>query len=181
MAMLGARLAATADPQRVVGYVSDSEWLGLRLFLPASMATLVFGVLLVRTSPWGFDTLWVQLGLAAFVASTVIGMLVFGPGWSKVGAVGRSAGPDVEQVRERIDLLLFRRLGRRRHRRGRRVGDVREARSGRCRSARDRSGDPGGRVGRRVRPAQPADPARRGERRLYAGVRTRAKRMLFSS
>ena len=107
MAVLGARLAATADPQRVVGYVSESEWLGLRLFLPASMATLFSGVLLVRTSPWGFDTLWVQLGLAAFVTSTVIGMLVFGPGWSKVGAVARSAGPDVEQVRERIDLLLL--------------------------------------------------------------------------
>jgi hypothetical protein len=107
MAVLGARLATSPDPQPALGYVSDSEWLGLRLFLPASAATLVSGVLLVRTSPWGFDTLWVQLGLAAFVASTVIGMLVFGPGWSNVGAVARSAGPDVERVRERIDLLLL--------------------------------------------------------------------------
>ena len=107
MAVLGARLSGTADPQRVLGYVNDSEWLGLRLFLPASAATLVSGVLLLRESAWGFDTLWVQLGLAAFVASTVIGMLVFGPGWSRAAAVARPAGPDVERVRERIDLLLL--------------------------------------------------------------------------
>jgi hypothetical protein len=107
MAVLGARLAVTTDPRRLAAYVNDSEWLGLRLFLPASMATLVTGVLLVRTSPWGFDTLWVQLGLAAFVASTIIGTAVFGPGWSHVGAVARSTGLDAERVRERIDLLLL--------------------------------------------------------------------------
>lgn len=107
MALLGARLARAADPQRLLGYAGDSEWLGLRLFLPASAATLVSGLLLVRASPWDFGALWVQLGLAAFAASTVLGLAVFGPGWARVGAGARSAGPDVERVRERIDLLLL--------------------------------------------------------------------------
>jgi uncharacterized membrane protein len=105
MALLGTRLAA-ADRQGVLGYVESSEWLGLRLFLPASVATLVSGVLLVRASPWDFDVLWVRLGLAAFVASTVLGVAVFGPGWARAGAATRSVGEDAA-VDRRIDLLLL--------------------------------------------------------------------------
>jgi hypothetical protein len=48
------------------------EWLGPRLFAPAALGALVFGLLLVHEGRWTFSPLWVQLGLAAFGLSFVI-------------------------------------------------------------------------------------------------------------
>jgi hypothetical protein len=48
------------------------EWLGPRLFAPASLGALAFGLALVHDGHWGFGPLWVQLGLAAFALSFVI-------------------------------------------------------------------------------------------------------------
>jgi len=95
MALLGGR-AASAARERTLAYARDSEWLGLRLFLPASVLTLVSGVAAASEGPWGFDDLWVQLGLAAFTASTLIGVLVLGPGWARVTALAEQTDePDV--------------------------------------------------------------------------------------
>jgi hypothetical protein len=48
------------------------EWLGPRLFAPAALGALVFGLLLVHEGHWTYSPLWVQLGLGAFGASFVI-------------------------------------------------------------------------------------------------------------
>jgi hypothetical protein len=55
------------------------EWLGPRLFAPAALGALVFGLLLVREGHWTFSPLWVQLGLAAFALSFVINAGVRAP------------------------------------------------------------------------------------------------------
>jgi hypothetical protein len=104
MALLGGRVAS-ATRERTLGYVRDSEWLGLRLFLPASVLTLVSGVAAAREGPWGYDDLWIQLGLAAFAASTLIGVLVLGPGWARAAALA-AQGADEPEVAERIGRLL---------------------------------------------------------------------------
>src|SRR5579864_8474602 len=48
------------------------ERLGPRLFAPAALGALVFGLLLVHEGHWTYSPLWVQLGLGAFGASFVI-------------------------------------------------------------------------------------------------------------
>jgi hypothetical protein len=55
------------------------EWLGPRLFAPAALGALVFGLLLVHEGHWTFGPLWVQLGLAAFGVSFLINAGVRAP------------------------------------------------------------------------------------------------------
>jgi hypothetical protein len=55
------------------------EWLGPRLFAPAALGALVFGLLLVREGHWTFHPLFVQLGLAAFALSFLINAAVRAP------------------------------------------------------------------------------------------------------
>ena len=57
---LGSRLGAIAG------------WLGPRVFAPASLGTLVFGILLVLDGSWTFEPLWIKLGFAAFAASFLL-------------------------------------------------------------------------------------------------------------
>jgi hypothetical protein len=55
------------------------EWLGPRLFAPASLGALAFGLVLVHEGHWTFHPLWVQLGLGAFAASFVINAAIRAP------------------------------------------------------------------------------------------------------
>ena len=55
------------------------EWLGPRLFAPAALGALVFGLLLVHEGHWTFHPLFVQLGLAAFALSFVVNAAVRAP------------------------------------------------------------------------------------------------------
>jgi hypothetical protein len=62
------------------------EWLGPRLFAPAALGALAFGLLLVHEGHWTFSPLWVQLGLAAFGLSFVINAGVRAPLSRKLSA-----------------------------------------------------------------------------------------------
>jgi uncharacterized membrane protein len=49
-----------------------AAWLGPRVFAPASLGTLVAGILLVLDGSWTFHRLWIELGLAAFAVSFIL-------------------------------------------------------------------------------------------------------------
>lgn len=54
-------------------------WLGPRLFAPASLGALAFGLVLVRQGHWTIHPLWVKLGLVAFALSFVVNAVVRAP------------------------------------------------------------------------------------------------------
>src|SRR5438132_9851216 len=58
---------------------SLGEWLGPRIFAPAALGALAFGLVLVHEGSWTFHPLWVKLGLSAFAASFVINAAVRAP------------------------------------------------------------------------------------------------------
>jgi uncharacterized membrane protein len=53
--------------------------LGPRVFAPASLGALVFGILLVIDGSWTFDPLWVRLGFLAFATSFLLNVVVRAP------------------------------------------------------------------------------------------------------
>jgi hypothetical protein len=68
---------------RAINLSSD---LGGRLMVPASLLTLVFG--LVMCWFWvGFSDLWIIIGLAGYAATFLIGLLYFKPTSEKVAAM----------------------------------------------------------------------------------------------
>ncbi|WP_318763506.1 DUF2269 family protein [Aminobacter niigataensis] len=60
--------------------------LGKRLFVPASLATLVFG--LIMCTFWvGFRDLWVVIGLAGYATTFLVGTLIFQPTGDRMAAM----------------------------------------------------------------------------------------------
>ena len=75
IALLAARGdSALAD---VVGPLGRT--LGPRVFAPASLGALVFGILLVLDGSWTFEPLWIRLGFAAFAFSFLLNVAVRAP------------------------------------------------------------------------------------------------------
>jgi hypothetical protein len=60
--------------------------LGPRVFAPASLGTLVFGILLVLDGDWTFDPLWIKLGFVAFATSFLINVAVRAPIARRMGS-----------------------------------------------------------------------------------------------
>jgi uncharacterized membrane protein len=77
--VLGDRFGRTGDNQALQSLFAQSEWLATRIFIPVSLTALITGILLVIEGPWGFDQLWVLLGLAGFAATFLIGLLMIKP------------------------------------------------------------------------------------------------------
>lgn len=70
----------------------------MRLFIPASMSTLIFGVLLVVEGSWDLDTLWVMIGLAGFLVSFLTGLLFFKPEGERIDELVDRHGPAHPEV-----------------------------------------------------------------------------------
>jgi uncharacterized membrane protein len=79
------------------------EWLAPRLFIPASMATLIFGLLVMVEGPWGLDQLWVAIGLAGWLVSFLTGILYFKPEGERIGALVAEHGAEHPDVQRRLD------------------------------------------------------------------------------
>ncbi len=95
----------TGDIEREAGHNDDAEWLAPRLFIPASMATLIFGILAAIEGNWDFGALWIIIGLAGFGVSFAIGVGYFEPEIKKLASLIERDGAAHPEVRRRVDNL----------------------------------------------------------------------------
>jgi uncharacterized membrane protein len=100
------RAERASDPREMHRVASDAEWLAMRLFVPSSLAVLVFGILLVLDGPWGFDQLWIVLGLAGYAFSFFLGILFLSPESGRIARLIEAHGPAHEAVTRRITRIL---------------------------------------------------------------------------
>jgi uncharacterized membrane protein len=107
LSILGARVARTDDPVRAAAFTRDVEWAGMRLFTPAALLALVFGLLLVQEGPWSFDELWIDLGLAGFAITFVLGFFFLGPESGRLAKLIEAEGAKTPAVRAGIRRILF--------------------------------------------------------------------------
>jgi len=101
----GTTLALTAvfaersrDPAEFRRLGALGRWLGPRVFAPAALGALVFGILLVVDGSWTFDPLWIKLGLAAFAVSFLINVGLRFPTLRRLQRAAREAGPATVEV-----------------------------------------------------------------------------------
>ncbi len=80
-------------------FVGHSEWWAPRMFIPASLAVFVFGILLTIEGPWGFGDLWITLSLAGYGVSFLVGILYLAPESKRIQAAGETHGPDSTEAR----------------------------------------------------------------------------------
>lgn len=105
-----------AGPDAVAAFNESAEWTSQRVFMPASFATLGFGIWLVADSAWNFSDAWIGIGLLGFALSALNGMINIGPTARKMKELIAERGPVDAGVHKlsrrmavagRIDLILL--------------------------------------------------------------------------
>jgi uncharacterized membrane protein len=84
----------------------SSDWLAKRLFIPASLATLIFGILLTIEGPWTFDILWLDLGFVGFALSFLTGILFLKPEGERIGRAIAAHGPESKEARHHVRRIV---------------------------------------------------------------------------
>ena len=87
------RAGRSNDAGLMQGIASNSGWLAQRIFIPASLAVLVLGVLLTIEGPWSFGDLWIVLGLAGYAFSFLVGILFLEPEGKRIAAAMEAGDP----------------------------------------------------------------------------------------
>jgi uncharacterized membrane protein len=77
--VLAFRADSAKDNEGLRRIAADSAALANVLFIPGSLATLIFGVLVVIEGDLSFGELWVVLGLVGIAATIATGAAVIGP------------------------------------------------------------------------------------------------------
>jgi hypothetical protein len=104
--LLWFRAERARDPLELRKMGELQEWLAPRLFIPASLSALVFGVLAAWEGPWTFGELWIVLGLAGFAFSFVAGLLFLKPQGEKMKDVVMQHGPTSAEAQRHARRLL---------------------------------------------------------------------------
>ena len=80
MQVLAIRTLRANDPERIHTFAGESEFVGTRIFAPASLLLLILGIAMVIEEPaWTFGQFWILAALAMFAFSFVSGMFFLGP------------------------------------------------------------------------------------------------------
>ena len=106
--VLTTRAARDAGGQALGRIIDDTADLGVKLFIPASLLTFTMGLALAIDGPWGFDQLWIVLGLAGFAATFVTGALILKPRGDRIAELRRRDGgmsPEAEYAARRLLVL----------------------------------------------------------------------------
>ena len=105
--VLAIRAERSPDGGRVAHIATEAEWVGSRIFLPASIVLLLAGIGLTLEGDWGFTTLWVLLGLIAYGLSALTGSLFLGPESGRIGKMIAEVGPQDPEVIARIKRIFL--------------------------------------------------------------------------
>jgi uncharacterized membrane protein len=97
-----------SDESAIRRFLVDQERLAVRLFVPSSLTVLVFGIaLVIESDAWGFDQLWIVLGLIGYAATFVTGLFYLKPESEKIGAaMEREGGRLTPRLRTDIRKLI---------------------------------------------------------------------------
>ena len=97
------RAKRTADPARQASFARDIQWVGSRIFAPASLAVIVVGIVMVLVNPaWDFGQLWITLALVGVAISVITGAVFLGPESGRIGKLIGERGPEDPEVLRRI-------------------------------------------------------------------------------
>jgi uncharacterized membrane protein len=100
--------ARKAGPESTAEFNRHAEWTSQRVFMPASFASLIFGVATVIAGSYDWADAWIAIGFVGFFLSAVNGMAILGPTAKKMKAVVEERGPNdpvAAHMARRLDLF----------------------------------------------------------------------------
>ena len=100
------RILRTDDGKRKADFAKDTEVVGMRVFVPASLVLFLGALGMMINLDWSWGQNWIVLGLISFGLSFVIGAGFLGPESGRIAALIDEHGPDAPVVQARIRRLL---------------------------------------------------------------------------
>jgi uncharacterized membrane protein len=101
------RTAKAKSVERLAGFSADADWIGTRVFVPASLLLVVFGFLLVHEGNWDYK-FWVVFPIVVWVASFVVGAGFLGPESKRLHtALERDRSVESAEVVQRVGRLMM--------------------------------------------------------------------------
>jgi uncharacterized membrane protein len=100
------RILRTGDGRRQAEFAKDTEIVGMRVFIPASLLLFLAAIGMMVNLSWSWGQNWVVLGLIAFALSFAIGAGFLGPESARIAALIEAEGPDSPAVKARIRRIL---------------------------------------------------------------------------
>lgn len=95
------------DPVRLVQFARQAAFLGGAYFPPLSLLVVGVGFGLVEKGDWGYDPTWIQIGIAGWAASFVVGAGYLGPQSKKLAKWLEERPPEDAQVQDLIRRILL--------------------------------------------------------------------------
>src|SRR5262245_10535992 len=108
MNILAALTQRASDPVRMMQFAKQTEWVGTRIFTPMSFIVLgtALGLMQNDFSPWTYDLTWVQIALAGWGASALIGLFFLGPESGRLAKLAADRPPSDPEIQRRIRRIL---------------------------------------------------------------------------
>jgi uncharacterized membrane protein len=100
------RTMRSRDPQRMVSFTKDVEFIGQRMYTSASLVLLVLGIWMVIIGPWSFGMAWILSALIVFGGSFLLGAGFIGPESGRIGRLMEAEGPSSPEVQRRIKRIF---------------------------------------------------------------------------
>jgi uncharacterized membrane protein len=108
MQLLAIRAMASKDTVRQATFSADVEWMGMRVFTPASVVVLLAGIAMVLDAGIGWTDAWILAGLAGIAFTIIVGASFLGPESGRLKALIAERGegdPEVIRRRDRIFMV----------------------------------------------------------------------------
>jgi uncharacterized membrane protein len=90
--LLALQVAKSTDPTDLPKLGRHIEFLGTRIFLPASILLFIAGMIMT-TQRWSFQQTWISIAIVLWLFSALVGSLYLGPRSKRVAELFESDGP----------------------------------------------------------------------------------------
>lgn len=107
ISVLGWRMSLERNAAAMASFGRNVEWVGTRVFTPASLILLVLGFLLIHEGGWSYSSLWIGLALVLYAVTFLTGLLFLGPQSGKLAETMSEHGPESPETRARLRRILF--------------------------------------------------------------------------
>jgi uncharacterized membrane protein len=100
------RILRTGDGKRQADFAKDTEVVGMRVFVPASLILFLAAIGMMVNLGWSWSQNWIVLGVIAFGLSFALGAGFIGPESGRIAEIIERQGPDSPAAQARIRRIL---------------------------------------------------------------------------
>jgi uncharacterized membrane protein len=103
---LGVRYERLSDVTTLAVLGKVGTWIGTRVYTPASIAAIAFGIALMVEGDLDWGQFWVIYGLVGWTIAFTVGVSFVGPELGRIDEAARRLGPDSDEVGRRVRRLF---------------------------------------------------------------------------